>query len=127
MSTSDEQTLRIRYEATTPIERIDLVRSGRVARIEGADALSLDINRAIPPLRPGEFHYVRIVEQGGGWNDPVDKPHLLSFTRVEFACRQHDLCGHGGSYNMNELLDAAELIPKPQTGCRDTKLRVIGA
>jgi len=72
-SSSREHVLRIRYEATTPVERVDLVRSGRVARIEGEDALSIDITRAIPPLLAGEFHYVRIVERGGGvaWSSPI--------------------------------------------------------
>lgn len=66
-------TLRIRYEATTPITRIDLIRSGLVASLEGPLTLSLDLERAIPRLQPGEFHYVRILEEGGGvaWSSPI--------------------------------------------------------
>ena len=63
-----EHALRIRFEATAPIERIDLVRSGRVAALDPPDpgVLSLDLDRRIPRLRPGEFHYVRIVQVDGG-------------------------------------------------------------
>jgi hypothetical protein len=65
--------LRIRYEATAPILRIDLIRSGRVARIDGDGSLSLDFERIIPALDPGEFHYVRIIQEGGGvaWSSPI--------------------------------------------------------
>jgi hypothetical protein len=70
---STEHTLRIRYEATAPIERIDLIRSGRVAAIEGGEALSLEIERTIPRLQPSEFHYVRIIQVDGGvaWSSPI--------------------------------------------------------
>lgn len=65
--------LHIRYEATSPVERIDLIRSGRVARVAGEGAMSIDLARTIPGLAPGEFHYVRIVEEGGGtaWSSPI--------------------------------------------------------
>ena len=68
-----DQTLHIRYEATHPVERIDLVRSGRVASLDAEGALSIDRTRRIPRLLPGEFHYVRIVERGGGvaWSSPI--------------------------------------------------------
>jgi hypothetical protein len=68
-----EQRLRVRYEATGPIERIDLVRSGRIAKIDGENVLSLDLEREIPPLQPGEFHYVRIIQSDGGvaWSSPI--------------------------------------------------------
>ena len=76
--------LRIRYEATAAIERIDLIRGDRIARLEGStvvdgnDDLSVDFERLIPRLAPGEFHYVRIIQEGGGvaWSSPifVDQP-----------------------------------------------------
>jgi hypothetical protein len=68
-----DQTLRIRYEGTEPVERIDLVRSGRLARLDGEDAISIDVERRIPRLLPGDYHYVRIVERGGGvaWSSPI--------------------------------------------------------
>ncbi|MGY8736335.1 MAG: hypothetical protein ACKVIW_02315, partial [bacterium] len=66
---------RIRYEATAPLERIELVRSGRVATvlIPEEDALSLTLDREIPSLAAGDFHYVRFVERGGGmaWSSPI--------------------------------------------------------
>jgi hypothetical protein len=75
---TQDHLLRVRYEATEPIERIDLVRSGRIAAIEGRGALSLDLSRKIPHLEPFEFHYVRIIETKGGvaWSSPifVDEP-----------------------------------------------------
>ena len=68
-----EQRLHVRYEATAPILRIDLIRSGQVAEVEGDGSLSLDIERIIPRLRPGEFHYVRIIQEDGGvaWSSPI--------------------------------------------------------
>ena len=110
-----EHRLRIRYEATSPIVRVDLIRSGRVASLEGpngledpsglddagglespgdpespsdlenpgdpenpsgtenSNGLTLDFERAIPRLAPGEFHYVRVLEEGGGvaWSSPI--------------------------------------------------------
>jgi len=71
--------LHIRYEATAPIERIDLIRGDRIAHLEGrsvsndSNALSVDFERLIPRLAPGEFHYVRIVQEDGGvaWSSPI--------------------------------------------------------
>jgi hypothetical protein len=72
-SKNAEQILRIRYEATAPIERIDLIRSGRVAPLSDFDERSLDFERRIPRLEPGEFHYVRIIQTDGGvaWSSPI--------------------------------------------------------
>ena len=68
-----ELRLHIRYEATSPVKRIDLIRSGRIAQIPIENEISLDLVRMIPALRPGDFHYVRIVEEGGGtaWSSPI--------------------------------------------------------
>ena len=65
--------LRVRYEATAPIERVELVRSGRVAKVEPSDPLSFDLDREIPALGPGEFHYVRVRQKNGGnaWSSPI--------------------------------------------------------
>ena len=75
-SREDEQAthrLHIRYEATAPIVGVDLIRTGRIANLEGNGALSLDLERIIPHLAPGEFHYVRIIQEGGGvaWSSPI--------------------------------------------------------
>ncbi|MEZ4282778.1 MAG: CehA/McbA family metallohydrolase [Myxococcota bacterium] len=72
---SADHLLRIRFEATSPIERIDLVRTGHVAALDPPQpgARSLDLERRIPRLGPGEFHYVRIVQADGGvaWSSPI--------------------------------------------------------
>jgi len=70
---TEDHVLRVRYEATSAIEHIDLVRSDHIATLEGPDTLSLDFERKIPPLQPGEFHYVRIIEENGGvaWSSPI--------------------------------------------------------
>jgi hypothetical protein len=49
-----EHDLRIRFEATAPVERIDLVRTGHVASIAPPTqtSLSLDLERRIPRLAP---------------------------------------------------------------------------
>lgn len=68
-----EATLMIHYEATAPIERIEIVRSGRTATLELAPGLSQHIERQIPPLADGEFHYVRVIQSDGGlaWSSPI--------------------------------------------------------
>jgi Protein of unknown function (DUF3604) len=65
--------LQVRFEGSAPIERIDLVRTGAVARLPGDLGLSLDFERSIPMLGPGEFHYVRILQSDGGvaWSSPI--------------------------------------------------------
>lgn len=66
-------SLRIRYEATAPVIRVDLIRSGRTATLEPEPSLTFELTRAIPRLDPGEFHYVRIEQQDGGtaWSSPI--------------------------------------------------------
>ncbi len=72
-SDTNDHVLRVRYEATAPIERIDLVRSDRISTLEGPGTLSLEFERKIPVLLPGEFHYVRIIQEDGGvaWSSPI--------------------------------------------------------
>ena len=78
---SAEQILRVHYEGTAPVERVELIRTGHIAEVDRAglgaagdrtfDAFVLE--RRIPRLRPGEFHYVRIVQTDGGvaWSSPI--------------------------------------------------------
>ncbi len=68
-----DHLLRLRYEATEPIEAIELVRSGRVASLLPEDPLHVDLERTIPALQAGEFHYVRIrqVDGGNAWSSPI--------------------------------------------------------
>lgn len=72
---AETQTLRVRYEATSPLETVEIVRSGRVARVEvePEEAWSLRLEREVPALRPGEFQYLRFLERNGGraWSSPI--------------------------------------------------------
>jgi hypothetical protein len=67
------QQLDIEIMAPSPIDRIDLIRSGRQAEIDGESQRRMVIERAIPPLVSGEFHYVRVVLEDGGaaWSSPI--------------------------------------------------------
>jgi hypothetical protein len=77
----------VHYEATAPIERIDLVRSGRIASLEVGDSLSVELERIIPRLEPGEFHYVRIIQKDGGvaWSSPIFVGEPSSNSNAEAA------------------------------------------
>jgi len=65
--------LEVEVVASAPIDRIDLVRSGRTATLPGEGRLEWSFSREIPPLARGEYHYLRIVQQDGGvaWSSPV--------------------------------------------------------
>lgn len=72
-SAAATQQLRVEVAGTAAVERIDLVRSGRVASVgdfEGADVV---LERTLPRLAPGEWHYVRVVLEDGGvaWSSPI--------------------------------------------------------
>jgi hypothetical protein len=64
----------VRAIGTAPIERLDLVRSGRVVATSGdADGAEASWTLAIPPLGAGEYVYARVVQRDGGlaWSSPV--------------------------------------------------------
>jgi hypothetical protein len=72
------QTLRIRVIGHGPISRIDIVRSGSISAIDisslpSEERLEWSLERKIPRLAAGEFHYVRVVFQSGGvaWSSPI--------------------------------------------------------
>ncbi len=68
------QRLRVEVAGTAPIERIDLVRSGRVATIPvEPDQLEVTHERELPRLGRGEYHYVRVVQRDGqaAWSSPI--------------------------------------------------------
>lgn len=82
---SAEHRLVVRYEATAPLERVELVRTGHRAVVDLLAATGappdrpiyrLDLERRIPRLGPGEFHYVRFVQADGGvaWSSPIFGP-----------------------------------------------------
>jgi hypothetical protein len=59
---------------TSPVKSIELVRAGSVVgKIEGEGRQSLTGNVEIPRLKPGEYLYLRVVQEDGGaaWSSPV--------------------------------------------------------
>ena len=71
-------TMRLSAEvvAAAPIERIDLIRGAGTLSIPGEGALAFSIDRDIPRLAPGEYHYLRVVQEDGGaaWSSPIFGP-----------------------------------------------------
>jgi len=67
------QTLQIEVAGTAPIERIDLIRSGQIARIDAEGQEDLRLSRKIPRLGRGEYHYVRVIQSDGrtAWSSPI--------------------------------------------------------
>ncbi len=68
-----EQRLQIEVVAPKPIVRVDLIRSGVSMAIPVDGQTELNLDRTIPALRPGEYHYVRVVTEGEGaaWSSPI--------------------------------------------------------
>jgi hypothetical protein len=66
--------LRFVIAAPAPVERVDVVRSGEIVSVvPGSGRRELSETLALPPLRPGEYVYVRVVQENGGaaWSSPV--------------------------------------------------------
>jgi hypothetical protein len=77
--------LKVRVVAESAIERVDLIRTDRTAKFvleEGTEVAGLvaadgdrelTLERSIPPLLAGEYHYVRVVQRDGGaaWSSPI--------------------------------------------------------
>ena len=64
----------ISVNGTAPIDRVDLVRSGRVvASSPGGGQLDLQFTFALDELSAGEYLYTRVVQEDGGaaWSSPV--------------------------------------------------------
>jgi hypothetical protein len=60
--------------AETPLERVELVRSGEI--VDGLlveDLLEVTLQRPVDDLAPGEYVYVRVVQKDGGaaWSSPI--------------------------------------------------------
>ncbi|MBW2418174.1 MAG: CehA/McbA family metallohydrolase [Deltaproteobacteria bacterium] len=72
---TDGKPSQLRFEivAEAPIERLDFIRSGRVASVPGEERLEWKGSREIPPLAAGEYHYLRVVQQdrGAAWSSPI--------------------------------------------------------
>ena len=65
--------LRAEVAAVAPLERLDVIRSGEVvASLPAQGQLDFSVRREIGDLRPGEYLYVRAVQEDGGaaWSSP---------------------------------------------------------
>ncbi len=65
--------LRMRIVAESPLERVDLIARGSVVALPLHGELEWSVERSIPGLRPGDYHYVRVIQRDGGtaWSSPV--------------------------------------------------------
>jgi hypothetical protein len=68
------EELFVRVVAPVPLERVDLIRSGKVAdSIDTEGRVDVTLQRLIKELRAGEYLYVRAVQKDGGaaWSSPI--------------------------------------------------------
>jgi hypothetical protein len=68
------EALFVRIVGAGPLSRVELIRSGAV--IDGLEAegeLELTLQRELSDLRPGEYVYLRVVQEDGGmaWSSPI--------------------------------------------------------
>ncbi|MCP4037033.1 MAG: CehA/McbA family metallohydrolase [bacterium] len=70
---SETQMLKIRAIGEGPLNRVDVVRSGVMSRVTFDGDTEWTVEREIPRLRSGEFHYIRVVEESGAvaWTSPI--------------------------------------------------------
>jgi hypothetical protein len=64
----------IRALGTAPIDRVELVRSGEVVDgVATEGRLDVSLQRSVTKLQPGEYLYVRVVQEDGGaaWSSPI--------------------------------------------------------
>jgi len=68
-----EEELRFAVAGTAPIERADIVRRGRpILSLAGTGRREWSETIAMDPLEPGDYVYVRIIQEDGGaaWSSP---------------------------------------------------------
>jgi Protein of unknown function (DUF3604) len=66
--------LRFVVAAPAPVDRVDVVRSGEIVNVvRGGGRRELGETLVLPPLRRGEYVYVRVVQEDGGaaWSSPI--------------------------------------------------------
>ena len=71
---SMSEVLFVSVISPQPLERIDLIRSGRVAdTMQLAGERDVTVERRVEGLRPGEYVYVRAVQRdaGAAWSSPI--------------------------------------------------------
>ncbi|MEE2663756.1 MAG: CehA/McbA family metallohydrolase [Myxococcota bacterium] len=70
-------TLEIRVASAAPLDRVDVIRGGEIAlRLAGEGLTEWSAALELAPLEPGEFLYVRAVQQndGAAWSSPFFGP-----------------------------------------------------
>jgi hypothetical protein len=73
-SDATENELRFVVAGTGPLSRVDVIRSGEIVSVvPGEGRRELSETLSLPSLRPGEYVYVRVVQEDGGaaWSSPV--------------------------------------------------------
>ncbi len=67
------QRLRIRVVSESELKRVIIIRSGQRSRIKISGGTEWTEEREIRPLRPGEYHYIRVHQSDGGvaWSSPI--------------------------------------------------------
>jgi hypothetical protein len=71
---SVSESLFVSVTSPGPLERVDLIRSGRVVdSMQLAGERDVQLEREVSDLRPGEYVYVRAVQRDGGaaWSSPI--------------------------------------------------------
>ncbi len=70
---SEFQRLHIYAVAESPLERIDIIRSGHISVIPLQGELEWTEDRTIPSLQRGDYCYIRVVQRDGGvaWSSPI--------------------------------------------------------
>lgn len=74
LGSTDKQTLQYAVAGTAPIDRVDLVHSGHViGSFPGEKQREVSGAVDIPALAPGDYVYVRVVQEDGGaaWASPI--------------------------------------------------------
>jgi hypothetical protein len=72
--TGVDDSIFVQVVAVSPLEKVELVRSGRVVDgVATEGLLDVSLARDIEDLRPGEYVYVRAVQADGGtaWSSPI--------------------------------------------------------
>ena len=69
-----DDAIFVQVIAAAPLEKVELVRSGQVVDgVATEGRLEVSLTRDVEDLRPGEYLYVRAVQEDGGaaWSSPI--------------------------------------------------------
>ena len=73
VAAGERHRLQVVVAATAPLERLDVIASGgRIETERAAGRMFWTLERELGPTRPGEYAYVRVVQEDGGaaWSSP---------------------------------------------------------